>query len=167
MQQIDDATRDAWITRTAEKLAPVLEGRVPADRVHELLERLATMEVDRPVGDMTPGTAVLQMLIEMQGFDPRAAALAARTIVAIDWAKLDLTATDMTAGLGVSKVTLWRLRQDDYEAGALPPRVTLKEGARDVPIYSLATLLYVYAWRLRNYWRTGPGARGYPARRLY
>lgn len=167
MHEIDAATREAWITRTAEKLGPVLEGRVPADRVHDLLERLATIEVDRPVGDMTPGTAVLQILIELQGFDSRAAALAARTITALDWAALDLTASDMAEGLGVSKVTLWRLRKEDHGVGFVPPRIVLKEGTRDVPIYSLATLLYILTWRLRNYWRAGPGARGYPARRLY
>lgn len=165
--RIDDpAEREAWIARTAERLAPTLEGRIPADRVHALLGRVADLEVDRPQGDMTPGLIILQWQIEEQGFDPAAAALAARTIRALDWHALLLTATETAKPLGVGRTTLWRHRKAETDA-RIPPFAVLKEGTRDVPVFGFWSLLFMLAWQRRHPWARGQGARAYPPTRLH
>lgn len=164
MQLDDPAERDAWIERMAERLASTFEGRVEPERVRALLGRLADLEVDRPKGDMTPGQAILQWLIEEQGFDSAAAGMAARIIPTIDWHAIELTNMEMAKALGMSRVTLWRHRGAD----GIPTHAVLREGTRDIPVFRFSSLLYILAWQRRHPWRGGgQGSRAYPPTRLH
>lgn len=176
--RIDDpAEREAWIERTAERLAPTLEGRIAPDRVPALLARLADLEVDRPQGDMAPGQIILRWLLEEQKFEPETAALLARLIPKVDWHALELSASEMGAQLRVGRTTLWRHRRKSKESAddkepepnpqGIPPHVVLKAGTRDLPIFRLSSLLLVLAWQRRHPWARGQGARAYPPTRLH